>query len=308
VLKEPVWTWEVATYLFLGGLAGASSVLAAGTRRTGRPELARVSAVGAGGAIVLALGALVLDLGRPARFLNMLRVVKPSSPMNMGSWLLAAYAPAAGSAALLALTGRMPRVAAVAGTGAAVLGPALTVYTAPLISDTAIPAWHEGYREMPFVFAGSAALAAGGLGLLGGPVDQVAPARAVALAGAVTELAAVRAMRRRLGLVGEPYRAGRGGRLLRASAGLGLAGVAAAMLGRRSRTMSALAGAACLGASALSRFGVVAAGRASARDPRYTVAPQRARLDQRPARTAATPEMPQAPERAEAPGTSARGR
>jgi hypothetical protein len=90
VLHEPTWAaTDIAGYLFLGGLAGASSVLAAGAQLTQRPRLARTAKVGAAGAIGLSLAALVHDLGRPSRFLNMLRVFKPTSPMSVGSWLLA---------------------------------------------------------------------------------------------------------------------------------------------------------------------------------------------------------------------------
>ncbi|MBO0821389.1 MAG: hypothetical protein J2P26_11145, partial [Nocardiopsaceae bacterium] len=105
--------------------------------------------------------------GRPKRVLNMLRVFKVTSPMNIGSWLLSAYVPAAGTAALSALTGRLPRIGAAATAGAAATGPAVAAYTAALICDTAVPSWHDGYPEMPFVFTGSGAMAAGGLGLLG---------------------------------------------------------------------------------------------------------------------------------------------
>src|SRR5205823_12855790 len=94
VLNAPVWkSVDIAGYLFVGGLSGASSVLAAGAQATGRDELSTRTKVVATGSIALAAAALIHDLGRPARFVNMLRVVKPSSPMSMGSWLLAAYGP-----------------------------------------------------------------------------------------------------------------------------------------------------------------------------------------------------------------------
>jgi hypothetical protein len=99
----------------------------------------------------------------------MLRVLKVTSPMSVGSWILAGYVPAAGVAAASALTGRAPRLGTAASAAAACLGPAVASYTAVLVSDTAVPAWHEGYREMPFKFAGSAAVAAGGLGLMTPP-------------------------------------------------------------------------------------------------------------------------------------------
>ena len=63
-------------------------------------------------------------------------------------------------------------------------------YTAALTSDSAVPAWHDGYPEMPFVFVGSGATAAAGLGLLAAPVSQNGPSRAMAVFGVGTELAA----------------------------------------------------------------------------------------------------------------------
>ncbi|MBO0774545.1 MAG: polysulfide reductase NrfD, partial [Actinobacteria bacterium] len=211
VLNAPVWkSPDIPGYLFLGGLAGCSSLLAAAAQLTGRDGLARAAKAGAAGAGCLGLSWIISDLGRPDRFLNMLRVFKPTSPMSVGSWLLAGYLPAAGAAAAAAVTGRAPRLGAAATTGSALLGPALATYTAVLISDTAVPAWHDGYRELPFVFAGSSATAAGGLGLAAAPPAQRAPARTLAILGAVTELAAFERMERRLGMVAEPYRHGRG--------------------------------------------------------------------------------------------------
>jgi DMSO reductase anchor subunit len=280
VLQEPTWkALDIAGYLFLGGLAGASSVLGAGGHATGRPALARAGKAAAAGAIGLSLVALVHDLGRPGRFLNMLRVCKPTSPMSIGSWLLAAYAPLAGVAALADVTGRMRRVGAAATAGAAVLGPAGAAYTAVLICDTAVPSWHEGYRQMPFVFTGSAATAAAGLGMLATPVDQAEPARRAAVFGAVLELGATQVMKRRMGLAAEPFEKGRAGALMRAAEVLTTAGaLAGALAGRRSRAAAAGAGAALLAGSAALRFGVFHAGVASVRDPKYTVSPQRERL------------------------------
>ena len=195
VLNPPVWeARDIAGYFFLGGLAGGSSLLAAGADLTGRPELSRRrEGRRAAPRSPLSLAALVHDLGRPARFLNMMRVFKVTSPMSVGTWLLSGYAPAAGVAAATALSGRLPRLGAAATAGAAVLGPAVAAYTAALISDTAVPAWHDGYPEMPFVFTGSAAMAAGGLGLLAAPAAESGPARNLALLGQVMETARLRA-------------------------------------------------------------------------------------------------------------------
>jgi formate-dependent nitrite reductase membrane component NrfD len=280
VLNKPTWeARDIASYLFLGGLAGASSVLAAGAQLTGRDGLARGCRTGALVAISGSLYALVHDLGRPARFLNMLRTVKPTSPMSIGTWLLMAYGPAAGAAAVSDLTGILPRVGRVATLGAAVVGPAVAAYTAPLIANTAVPTWHDGHRELPFVFVGSAAAAAGGLGMVTAPVTEAGPARRAALLGAVVELAAVRTMTERMGMTAEPLRIGRAGRLMTAASVLTATGaLLGGLLGRRSRAAAVVGGVATLAGSACTRFGIFHAGVASAEDPKYTVEPQRRRL------------------------------
>ena len=284
VIKEPVWRApDVPAYLFLGGLAGASSVLAAGAQLSGYRELARVAKVGALGAISLSAAALVTDLGRPERFVNMLRVFKPSSPMSVGSWLLAGYGPVAGAAAVSEVTGILPRAGRAATLAAGLLGPAVATYTAALLCDTAVPAWHEGYREMPYVFAGSAASAAGGLGLLATHPRDAEPARDLAVLGAAVELIAKRQLVDRLGPLAEPYESGTTGAVLRLAEFLTAGGLAGAVLGRRSRLVSALSGGALVAASAMTRFGIFEAGMASARDPKYTIIPQRRRLDRRAA-------------------------
>ena len=282
VIKSPVWkSPQIPGYFFLGGLAGASSLIGAGAQMTGRPALARAAKAGAFGAGCVSVAALVHDLGRPSRFLNMLRVLKVTSPLSVGSWLLSAYVPVAAVAAYSATTGRVPRIGTAATAGSALLGPGVAAYTAVLISDTAVPAWHEGYPELPFVFVGSAATAAGGLGLLAAPGDQSRPASYLALLGIAAELTASNRLKRRLGMVAEPYNSGRGGAYLRAGQVLSVAGAAGSMLARRSRLAGALSGAALLAASAATRWGIFHAGLDSAADPRYTIVPQRERLRER---------------------------
>ncbi|MET8694523.1 NrfD/PsrC family molybdoenzyme membrane anchor subunit [Streptomyces bauhiniae] len=281
VLNTPTWeALDIAGYLYLGGLAGGSSLLAAGAELTGRPVLARRARLGAAGAISLSLAALVHDLGRPARFLNMLRVFKPTSPMSVGSWLLAGYAPLTMVAAATDTVRRFRPVGVAAMAGAAVLAPAVATYTAVLIADTAVPSWHEGYRELPFVFAGSGASAAAGLALLTVPWAEAGPARRVAVLGAALELGFFRRQKRRMGLAAEPFELGAARRLLRAAEALTAGGAALALLAERvrDRRPAAVAGAALLAGSAALRFGVFRAGVASAEDPKYTVVPQRERL------------------------------
>ncbi len=289
VINKPVWASpDIPGYFFLGGLAGASSVLGAGAHLTGRRSLARGGKVVAAGAISLSLVALVHDLGRPERFLNMLRVFKPTSPMSVGSWLLAAYGPAAIVAAGTEATGLFPAIGGGATAGAAVLGPAVAAYTAALISNTAVPAWHDGHREMPFVFVASSATAAGGAGLITSTLADNAPARRLAVAGGTAEVVLSRALEHRLHPdVRKAYHEGKAKKFLQAAellTGTGIVGALAA--GRRSRIIAAASGAALLAGSACERFGIFWAGHGSSMDPAATITPQRERLEARSSRAA----------------------
>ena len=279
VLKTPVWHLDIPAYLFTGGVMAGSSLLAAGADLAGNRPLRRASRLTAAGGLALSTAFLVRDLGRPARFLNMLRVLKPTSPMSVGTWLLAAYGPGAALAAGSELSARAPLIGRLAGLSAAALAPAVATYTAVLVSDTAVPAWHDASRHLPFVFAASAAAAAGGVA--GAVVDPAAagPARRMALAGAAAELVAGARMERAMGLSGEPYAEGRAGRWNRAARALTAAGAAGTLLGRRRRPVAVASGVALAAGSACTRFAVFFAGVQSAEDPRYTVVPQRARAD-----------------------------
>ncbi|WP_406176531.1 NrfD/PsrC family molybdoenzyme membrane anchor subunit [Streptomyces sp. NBC_00996] len=283
VIKAPAWAArDIAGYFFLGGLAGAGSVLAAGAHLTGRTTTATAMKVSSLAAVSLSAAALINDLGRPDRFANMLRVFKPTSPMSVGSWLLFLYGPAAGAAAVGAVTGRLPRVGAAATGAAALLGPAVAAYTGVLAADTAVPAWHDAHRELPHLFAASATAAAAGMALVVGPTSENTPARWAGGLAALAETAVTEAAERRLGLVAETYREGRAGVLLRTARTLTVAGaLGGAVLGGRCRAAAALSGLALLTGSACTRFGIFAAGIASAEDPKYTVVPQREQVEQR---------------------------
>jgi hypothetical protein len=236
----------------------------------------------------LSLAALVHDLGRPRRFVHMLRVLKPSSPMSIGTWILTGFAPLVTVAALDEVRHHLPAslssvVAVVgrsSGLAATALAPALTTYTAALIADTAVPVWHEAHRELPYLFGASALAASGGLVAATSPLAQAGPARLTGILGAVAEQAADRAVHRRLGMVAEPLSQGRAGRYLRASgwstrAGAALLAVSAV---RRSRALDVAGGLALAAGSLFARLGYFHAGTASATDPRYTVVPQRERI------------------------------
>ncbi|HUR05215.1 MAG TPA: NrfD/PsrC family molybdoenzyme membrane anchor subunit [Nonomuraea sp.] len=280
VLKAPVWHEpHMPIYLYVGGVSGVSSVMAVMAGFTGHDRLARTARVAAALGAAVGAGLLAAELGRPSRFLNMLRVFKPSSPMSVGSWTLAAQGGLSVVAASTELTGILPAVgdAAVLATG--LTGPLTATYTAVLIADTAVPAWHEAYRELPFLFAGSALASAGAVGMLATPRAQAGPARVVAVIGAAVESVAGMVMERRLGLVGEPYRLGKAGRLMLSARVLTAGGGLLAAVAGRGRALTALSGLALTAGALCTRFGILEAGRASAADPKYTVVPQRQRLD-----------------------------
>lgn len=290
IVKPAPWEFDIPAYLFAGGLAAGSSLLAAGADLTGRPALRRSGRLAALASLGVSMVALVHDLGRPSRFLNMMRTFKLTSPMSVGTWILSTYAPFAGAAAAAEIVSLLPgtprgplRLIVAAGRPAGLVAglaaPPVAAYTAVLLSDTATPSWHAAFRELPFVFVGSAAAAAGGMGMLSAPVDQAGPARRLAVTGAVAELVMERQMERSMGISAEPLHHGKAGRLMKAAKVLTAAGAAGSLLAGRSRALAVVSGAALLAGSACTRFGVFEAGQASARDPRYTVVPQRERLE-----------------------------
>ena len=151
LLKPPVWTWEVPAYFFVGGAAGAVAMIGLAARLTGADvklvrDARRIAAIGAG----LSAPLLIADLGRPERFLNMLRVFKPQSPMSVGAWILAAFG--ASTSAAVVLRGRPADVTAAI---SAVAGLGMSTYTGVLLGVSAIPVWSKHVRELPLHFGAS---------------------------------------------------------------------------------------------------------------------------------------------------------
>ena len=180
VVKPPVWTWEVPLYFFMGGLAGMSAVIASGAVIFHHVDLARAAMwlASIAGAILSPI-LLIMDLGRPRLFLNMLRVFKHRSAMSMGAWILSLFG-ACVVPGLIALElhahhvfggtiGQIVRGAAgLLIFGSAIFGTLLATYTGVLIGATAIPAWFLHRTLLPIHF-GTAGLgsAAAVLELLG---------------------------------------------------------------------------------------------------------------------------------------------
>jgi formate-dependent nitrite reductase membrane component NrfD len=287
VLKEPVWIWSVPVYFWVGGTMGAALALGGAAQLAGHGELRglvrRCRWVGTVAGAVSA-GLLVHDLGRPERFLNMLRVFRPSSPMSVGSWVLAGASTLAGGAALLARRrGALRELGDAAGAGAAVLGLPLAGYTAVLLSNTAVPLWQEARRSLPFLFIGSSMASAASFFDLGATVasKQAARERRVVrvfgTVGEVIELAAMAAIERdakRVERVGRPLSEGVSGALWTAARALTIVSLVASVLPGRSRRRTVAAGLLGTAGALALRFAVFHAGKASSRDPHATFARQ----------------------------------
>jgi polysulfide reductase-like protein len=281
IVKPPVWTWQVGLYLFVGGTAGMSGVLAFAALLTGQPlDFVRIALAIALAGAVISPGLLIWDLGRPARFLHMLRVFKWRSAMSMGVWTLAAFSIFAGMAFLVvagfdrpADTGvplwplRGAVVVLVAAT--ALLGAVLATYTGVLLGATAIPAWSAHHVLLPFHFGvvglGSAAAVMELLGF------RLTPLNAIGLFAAAVEtgIGALIELSRR-GPTAPALHEGTAGLLLRAAALL--TGPVAFLL--RIAGLATIAGACFLAGAIASRYGWIQAGRFSARDPEETIASQ----------------------------------
>lgn len=292
IVKPAPWKSEIPTYLYLGGLTAGSALVAAGGEMTGRTELQRNSRLIALVALGGSTGALIKDLGKPSRFLNMLRTVKLTSPMSIGSWILTGFGGFTAAAAFSEvmreiLPADVPGAAfwpvgdRLASIGAGAFAAPLAAYTSVLLSDTATPTWHGAYRQMPFVFVGSALAAAGGAAMIATDPSQTVPARRMAIGGAVLEYGAFALMERSLGVCAEPLHDEQPARYLRTATTLNLGGAALTAVAGGRRPVAVAAGLALNVGSALTRFGIFEAGMISARDPKYTVLPQRERLEAR---------------------------
>jgi hypothetical protein len=281
IVKPPVWTWQIGLYFFVGGTAGMSGVLALAGLLTGQPlAFVRAALAVAFAGAVVSPALLIADLGRPARFLNMLRVFKWRSAMSMGVWTLLAFGGFATAA--LSLTLALPPLTragaeptalrlilllVVAGTAA--FGAVLATYTGVLLGATAVPVWSSHHRLLPFHF-GIVALgsASAVLELLG---FRMAALQGIGLAVSAVEtgVGAWLELTRRDAEARSLTR-GESGVLIR------LAGICTgpATLMLRIMGWREVAAVCFLLGAVLSRYGWLHAGRASARDPEETLAAQ----------------------------------
>jgi hypothetical protein len=279
ILKVTRWREpHLPAYLFLGELSGAAAVLGVAAAAARRPGLVRAGRLVAAAAAAGGAAFLTAELGRPERFLNMLRVAKPTSPMSMGSWLLVSHSGLTALAAATEITGLLGQVGTAAALASAVTGPLLAAYPGVLLANTAVPAWHSSYRELPLLFAGgaltAAAAAALAAGALSGNSADLGPAQRLALVGAALEGGAELALERRRDIAAEPYKMGDGRKLLRYARIATISGAVTALAARRSRAAAVTSAALLAGGGLCAKFAVHRAGIESARDPKYVVQTQ----------------------------------
>ena len=257
LLKAPVWTWEVPLYFFVGGAAGGAAVIASVAEWAGTHDaLARDARwiAAAGGPASAAL--LIADLGRPERFLNMLRVLKPQSAMSIGSWTLATFS-ATSTAALV------PAFAKAVSTTSGALGAVMLTYTGVLIGATAIPVWHENVRLLPIHFAASGVASAVAILTLMGHDEPALNDLAIGAAAVETLIGAMIETRDTPAMA--PLREGASGWVIRAGGFLsGPVPIVIRALSR-DRGWRRVASVAAIAGSILTRLGWIAAGRVSAR-------------------------------------------
>jgi len=274
VIHAPVWTWEVPLYFWFGGMASGAAFAALGADIAGDEVSARVARKVALAAVLPAPALLIADLGRPGRFLNMLRIFKPRSPMNVGAWCLVAFSTAGAGAVAADLLGAR-RAGRGLGAAQALLGSYLGSYTGVLLATTAVPVWARSRAFLGPMFVATATatgaaatrLTLAAAGQAEGHPTQVALARLES--GAIlAELTLSTVNERRLGRAGEALSHGVPQRLFRSAKGLVGAGLVLPVIARRRarRPAQNLSSLLYLAGGLAFRFAWVQAGKASGRD------------------------------------------
>jgi formate-dependent nitrite reductase membrane component NrfD len=275
IIHAPVWTWEVPLYFWFGGMAAGSSFVALACDLAGDEDSARVARKVALAALIPSPPLLILDLGRPERFYNMLRIFKPRSPMSMGAWALTAFGNLGAAAVGADLLGRK-REAKALGAANAVVGGYLGSYTGVLLAATAVPLWARSRLYLGPIFVATATatgaaacrltLAATGL-KPGHPTRQALGN--VEAAAMFAELALSTINERHLGPLAHGLDHGPAGRLFKTAKWLTRGGLALRFgFRRRGSWLNHLASGVFMLAALLFRYAWVGAGRANAREDR----------------------------------------
>jgi formate-dependent nitrite reductase membrane component NrfD len=273
LIHAPVWSWEVATYFWFGGIASGSAFVALACDAGGDHRSAAIARRVALGAVAPAPVLLIVDLGRPERFLNMLRIIKPRSPMNTGAWCLVVFSGSSALAVGSDLIGRQ-KAARWLGALTALFGTYLGSYTGVLLACTAVPVWSRSRTILgPAFIATATATGAAGtrLVLVASGLPHGHPTRralgTIETAAMLTELALSRLGERRAGPAWKALGSGPAGVTFRTAEGLVIAGLSLRLLRRRLGPRAhVLASVLYLAAGLGFRLAWVDAGRASAHD------------------------------------------
>jgi Polysulphide reductase, NrfD len=287
MLKEPVWGWTIPAYYYTGGLAGASLALGAAAQigDTGEREslISRCHLIGFIGATVSG-GLLIYDLGRPMRFLNMLRVFRPTSPMNIGAWILSvAGAASAGTVLFRRRRGWIAKIGTYLGYIGGLAGLALATYTGVLVANSAVPLWQASRKALPVLFGASAVASAGSFfDMFVENAEERRITTVFGTVGRIGEISAGLVMEKQASAVprvGLPLKRGWSGFLWKTATVCTAASVAASFVPNRTRTTRITAGVLGTLGSLLMRFTVQHAGVLSSRDARASFHQQRAGCD-----------------------------
>ena len=281
VIKKSVWCWTVPAYYYVGGLSGGAAVLGASATLLGGRDMRGLALcsrwIAAAGASVSAV-LLIYDLGRPSRFLYMLRVFRPTSPMSVGSWILVAFSTAAGLAAVSDLVPAARRAGDLAAIAAGVLGLGLGGYTGVLVGNTVVPVWHRSHRWLPALFLASAASSAASLlQLFRLRPAELRAARLLGIAAQAADIAISKTMEHAApdDAASAPLREGLGGFLWKAGGILTAGSLICSLMPSRSASWRRCAGVLGTAGALCLRFGIHYAGQRSAADPRATFQQQR---------------------------------
>lgn len=277
LLKEPQWTPLIPLYFFVGGAAGSLGVIGSlADLVSDEQELARKARLMALAGVGLSSALLIVDLGRPSRFLNMLRVFKPQSPMSVGSWVLSGFGASAAVANLADFVasewgdgalGAQLRV--VGRAGCVLFGMPFHNYTGVLIGASVIPVWNNRIRSLPREFGMSGLQSAVGLLELAGESDSLA-LNVIGIVSAAFEAWEGLDLLREQDRAVLPAKRGASGFLVQMAGVLSgpvpMALRIAALFARENKTLRRLAAISGIAGSLLLRYGWVKAGAASARD------------------------------------------
>jgi formate-dependent nitrite reductase membrane component NrfD len=284
LLQKPVWEWAIAAYYYIGGVTGAALVLGAAAQlRDGEANnklIKRCHSIAFAGSGLSAF-CLVYDLGRPERFLNMLRVFRPTSPMNVGAWILSGVGATTPIALLLRNSGGLLGAVGKLFTYlAGIFGAGLATYTGVLVSSSAVPIWQQSRKSMPILFGASAMASVGALfNLITDDKEERALTSSFGAVGQLVELGASYVMEQQASeveRVGLPFRNGLSGAMWKTAAVLTAGSIVVGLLPGKSKTKRVTAGLLGTFGSLLMRFSIEQLGKKSALDARASFHQQRA--------------------------------